>query len=55
MFYCTTCAEYHNWPQTLFRSWGVCEECGTVRSCHDFPSAQLAEGRDVPVSAESPC
>lgn len=41
MFYCPTCAKRNAWPETLFRSRGRCEVCGTTAVCYDTPSKYL--------------
>lgn len=39
MFYCNPCAEPRGWPtDTLMRSRGRCEICGTGAVCNDVPS-----------------
>ncbi len=42
MFYCNPCAEARSWPtDTLMRSRGRCELCGTGAICNDVPSGLL--------------
>ncbi len=49
MYYCDRCAEENDWPVTMFRSLGTCEECGTRAECSERSTRDLAgEGR-VPI------
>lgn len=41
MFYCPKCAIKHKYPETLFRSEGPCELCGTIAICFERASKDL--------------
>ena len=41
MFYCDECAKKKGWPETLFKSAGVCEVCGRVKVCNNRKSSDL--------------
>lgn len=42
MFYCDPCGTSRAWPtNTLMRSHGPCETCGTDAVCNDVPSSLL--------------
>lgn len=41
MFYCEPCRITRDWPESLMRSYGVCEVCGAKRECNDMASRQL--------------
>lgn len=43
MFYCMACAEKNDYPETLFKSRGPCELCGSVAPCNDLPTRRLNE------------
>lgn len=35
MFYCNTCRDNYGYPETLFRSYGICEICGERANCNE--------------------
>ncbi len=41
MFYCNKCAEKLGYPETIFKSVGNCEICGSRAECNDRPSSSL--------------
>lgn len=41
MFYCNSCANKNDWPETGFKSRGRCEVCGRTADCNDMPSSRL--------------
>lgn len=41
MFYCKSCAEEHDYPESIRVSFGPCEICGTNGDCYDVPSSHL--------------
>lgn len=41
MFYCNECAKPRNWPETMFKSKGKCEVCGTLAVCNERQSSKL--------------
>lgn len=41
MFYCEDCRKALEWPESLFKSRGPCEQCGRVAVCNDRQSATL--------------
>jgi hypothetical protein len=41
MFYCPPCQLKNRWPESLARSRGECEICGTTAVCYDVPSSRL--------------
>lgn len=43
MFYCDPCAKKNDWPVTMFRSLGTCEECGAKRECSERSVRDLTE------------
>jgi len=48
MFYCNTCAETNNWPESMFKSVGSCEVCGKHVECNDRPSSSLPRPKRNP-------
>ena len=47
MFYCTDCADQHEWPKTFFQSYGMCEMCDAHAPCHDMPASHLPAPRTL--------
>jgi hypothetical protein len=47
MFYCNKCAKENGYPETIFKSIGVCELCGHVTECNDMLSSELPPKVDV--------
>lgn len=50
MFYCDPCRETNGWPESMFKSFGPCEECGQSSRCNEVASSVLATwdaARDV--------
>jgi hypothetical protein len=43
MFYCDSCAKENDWPVTMFRSLGTCEECGARTACSERSVRDLTE------------
>lgn len=43
MFYCEDCRQNNNWPESMSKSTGRCEECGDLHICYDTPSAVLRD------------
>lgn len=43
MFYCNDCAEKNDYPQTIFKSEGLCELCGKHALCNEMPSSKLSK------------
>lgn len=41
MFYCDPCKEVNGWPESMFKSYGPCEECGQTGCCHEVASTIL--------------
>lgn len=41
MFFCAACATANRWPESHFKSYGTCEECGRQAECNDVPSRFL--------------
>jgi hypothetical protein len=41
MFYCQTCATQNEWPETMSKSRGACEVCGTYGACYDRAASLL--------------
>ena len=41
MFFCEKCEKKKKWPNSSFKSYGICEICGEVASCNDVPSRFL--------------
>jgi len=41
MFYCMSCADKKEWPETLHKSVGKCEVCGETHVCNDKQSKYL--------------
>lgn len=41
MFYCKSCATENKWPDTIFKSRGQCEVCGTLAVCSERASKDL--------------
>lgn len=42
MFYCQHCKDRHEWPESIYKSLGKCESCGTPGVlCNDIPSKYL--------------
>lgn len=41
MFFCVKCERKNKWPNSLFKSYGACEICGSVGECNDVPSKYL--------------
>jgi hypothetical protein len=42
MFYCNKCAAKYEYPETLFKSVGICECCGKEAVCNDMKSSLLS-------------
>lgn len=42
MFFCEPCREILDWPVSMFRSRGRCEQCLTESVCYDVPSKFLS-------------
>lgn len=45
MFYCQACADRNGYPETMFKSEGPCEVCGTVAVCNERASKDLPPPR----------
>lgn len=41
MFYCNKCADRYKYPESISKSVGKCECCGTKTECNDRPSSSL--------------
>jgi hypothetical protein len=41
MFYCNDCAKKNGYPETIFKSGGKCECCGSKAVCNEMPSSKL--------------
>lgn len=41
MFYCEPCRVERAWPESLSKSFGLCELCSQERICNDRPSSTL--------------
>lgn len=41
MFFCESCREQRDWPESIMKSRGNCELCGEPAVCHDVPSRFL--------------
>ena len=41
MFYCDPCREINQWPESMFKSFGPCEECGQTGRCNEVASSVL--------------
>jgi len=41
MFFCDFCANKRNWPESMSKSYGVCEICDITARCNDVPSSAL--------------
>ena len=41
MFYCNTCKDIYNYPESFVLSYGKCEMCGETSECYDVPSSAL--------------
>lgn len=41
MFYCEKCKKEYGYPESMFKSFGVCEICGEKAPCFDVPSKLL--------------
>ena len=41
MFYCNECAKENSYPETMFKSIGICECCRTKNTCNERPSSLL--------------
>lgn len=48
MYFCDPCAKQNNWPTSFARSYGTCEVCKRLGSCHDVPSKDLPKREPVP-------
>lgn len=46
MFYCNACATKYEYPETLFKSVGICECCGKEAVCNDMKSSLLPPPKD---------
>lgn len=47
MFYCKPCQEANTWPESMFRSAGRCEACGSSPvQCFEVPSSKLPPPSD---------
>lgn len=53
MFYCDSCAKEKGWPQSMFRSRGRCEVCGTTTVCSSRKSTLLPEASSNRESLEA--
>jgi len=49
MFYCDDCAKRNDWPETMFRSLGTCEECGARAECSERSTRDLAGEDRAPI------
>lgn len=47
MFFCEACRIKRDWPESLFRSKGLCECCGHIEVCYDVPSKYLPIPKDI--------
>ncbi len=45
MFYCDSCRQENQWPESFVGSYGPCEVCGNVTFCNDRSSDQLPPAR----------
>lgn len=41
MFFCEKCKKEHNYPESMCKSYGICEICGEKAECYDVPSKFL--------------
>jgi len=41
MYYCEECRIKKGWPNSIMRSYGMCEICGRTKDCWDRPSSSL--------------
>ncbi len=41
MFYCKQCAEELSYPESMSKSFGICEICNVPAQCNDVPSGSL--------------
>ena len=43
MFYCDGCAKKLDYPKTIFKSIGPCEECKETKECNEMPMSRILE------------
>jgi hypothetical protein len=47
MFYCDNCQKENNWPKSIMRHYGPCEQCGVQSNCNEVKSDLLPDKGSV--------
>lgn len=41
MFYCEKCRKEHNYPESMRKSFVLCEICNEKAACNDVPTSRI--------------